>query len=495
MKKILFLGGLLVSALAFVSCDDDFVDWANPQSYPQEESVTLPGYTATAVTTPIDLAAVTADSVQVLTLSQATLPEGATVSNNRIELLPSDGSSTEKITLDVDGQGRVATAELQSTIETFYGKRPTARTMSGQVYSNIITNGQAFLVDAGVINVTATPEAPFISSGYYIVGNMTDWFKGTPISFSHSDADVYDDPVFTVTFSAPADCYWKIVPQSNVDRGDLEYIGVDGIIGVAQNGDDAMSGTLTTTSNSTDDGGPGAGRILNAGFYRMTINMLDYTYTIEEVAATYYIVGAMQGWSNTDKSCAFYPSSTTVQSYTTQWNGDLKFWPSSDLGNWDGAYGAEKGVGAVVSGKIVSNASNGADNIVPPTTGEYYTFTIDMGTMTYTWTKCADQNPATYSTIGVIGTFNNWDAENDVNMTAVTGAPHNWYVRLTIDADGELKFRANDDWAVSWGEANNIGDCNYGKGDTNNAPNITVPAGTYDVYFNDITGEYIFIAD
>ena len=484
MKKILFLGGLLVSALTFVSCDDDFADWASPQTNPQEEAVTLPGYTASA-TSAIDLAAVTGDRVQVLTLSQASLPEGATVSNTRIELLPSDNASAEKLTLNVDAQGRVAKAELQSAIETFYGKRPEARTMSAQVYSNIMLNGQAFLVDAGQISVVATPEAPFISSGYYIVGNMTDWFNGTPIQFSHSGADVYDDPVFTVTFSADADCYWKIVPQNNYDSGDIEHVGVDGIVGVAQDGDTSMSGTLTTDN-------PQAGRILEAGFYRMTINMLDYTYTIEKVAATYYIVGAMQGWTN-DTNCAFYPTSTTVQSYTTKWDGDLKFWPSSSVGNWDGAYGAEKGVGAVASGKIVSNASNGADNIVPPTTGEYYTLTIDMGTMTYTWTKL--DTPASYSTIGIIGGFNNWNADADIDMAQVAGAPHNWTLRYTFSSDTELKFRANDAWDVSWGEGNNIGDRNYGTGDTNNAPNLNVPAGTYNIYFNDITGQYLFIAE
>ena len=47
MKKILFLGGLLLSAMTFVSCNGDYDDWADPQSNPQEEAVTLPGYTAT----------------------------------------------------------------------------------------------------------------------------------------------------------------------------------------------------------------------------------------------------------------------------------------------------------------------------------------------------------------------------------------------------------------------------------------------------------------
>ena len=42
MKKILFFGGLLLSAMTFVSCNGDYDDWADPQSNPQEEAVTLP---------------------------------------------------------------------------------------------------------------------------------------------------------------------------------------------------------------------------------------------------------------------------------------------------------------------------------------------------------------------------------------------------------------------------------------------------------------------
>ena len=246
MKKIMFLGGLLLSAMTFVGCSDDFTDWASPQTNPQEDAIELPGYTASAVTTSIDLSTVTGDSVQVLTLSDATLPEGAVVSNTRVELLPDGDETATAVTLAVDNEGRVGKADLQATIEGFYGKRPEARTLVGHVYSNVMINGQAFLVDAQTINVVATPDAPFIASAYYIVGNMTDWFNGDPIKFSHSDVNVYDDPVFTVSFTAPADCYWKIIPQNNIDSGDLEHTGEDGVVGVAENGDVSMEGSLVT---------------------------------------------------------------------------------------------------------------------------------------------------------------------------------------------------------------------------------------------------------
>lgn len=479
----MFFGGLLLSAMTFVGCTDEYDDWAEPQSNPQEEAAAaLPGYTATGVGA-IDLGTVTADSVQVLTLSTVTLPEGATVGNTRVEMLPADGSSAAATTINVGNNGKMAVAELQAAIEEYYGKRPEQRVFNGHVYSNIIIDGQAFLVDAGQITLTVTPDAPFISEGYYLVGDMTNWFKGTPIPFTHSGADVYEDPVFTVTFTATDNCCWKIVPQSNVDRGDLEYEGEDGVVGVVEDGDDAVEGTLVTND-------PQAGKIVKAGMYRMTINMLEYTYKIENLAVPYYLVGDFGGasWDMTDLSYAFYPETATKQSYTTKWDGAGSFKFFTEVNNWDSAYGAAKGTAAgATSGSIASNASNGADNITVPEVGEYYTFTFDLAEMTFTWTKI-EPAPKTYATIGVIGDFNSWG--DDVDMTEV--APHNWYVEVELKAGG-FKFRANNDWTDQWaGEANDVSSSNYGTAEFNGG-DMKVPDGKYRIYFNDITAQYIFI--
>ena len=485
----MFLGGLLLSAMTFVACSDDYTDWADPQSNPQEEAVTLPGYEASG-TSAVNLADVTGDSVQVLSLSGVTLPEGAVVGNTRVELLPTDGSSTTAATLDVDNEGRVGKADLQAALEAFYGKRPTERSLSGHVYSNIITNGQAFLVDAGTITVTATPEAPYIADAYYLVGDVTGgWDADHVVKFNHSGADVYEDPVFTVTFTAAAGNSWKIIPQGNIDSGDFWHSGADGVLGVGTDGDIALEGTLVTVG--AKGGEPGAGKIENAGMYRMTINMLDYTYTIEPMAATYYLVGDLQGWSDSNRSCALYPETATVQSYTTQWNGagNLKIWDSTNLGNWDVAYGATVDGDNSPSGSLVNS---GAGAIVVPVIGEYYTFTADFSNMTYTWTRLDNQNPTAYNSIGLVGDFTSWEDDADVVMEQVT--PHNWYTNVTIASDGGVKFRVDGSWTTSWGAAVNVGSQAYGTGVLNEPTNITVPAGTYDVYFNDITAQFVFVA-
>ena len=127
--------------------------------------------------------------------------------------------------------------------------------------------------------------------------------------------------------------------------------------------------------------------------------------------------------------------------------------------------------------------------MVAPTKGEYYTFTMDMNAQTYTWTKLDPSTITEYTSVSLIGDFNNWDVEGtEVDLTEV--APHNWYGVMTVEADGGLKFRANHAWDVSWGAASKdtpLGDSYYLPigGD-----NITVSAGTYAFYLNDITGEW-----
>lgn len=491
MKKIMFLGGLLLSAMTFVGCSDDFTDWASPQTNPQEDAIELPGYTASAVTTSIDLSTVTGDSVQVLTLSDATLPEGAVVSNTRVELLPDGDETATAVTLAVDNEGRVGKADLQATIEGFYGKRPEARTLVGHVYSNVMINGQAFLVDAQTINVVATPEAPYIASAYYLVGDMCGWDAASAIKFTHSDADVYDDPVFSVVFTTPkADCYWKIVPQGNIDSGDFWHEGTDGVVGVAVDGDPSLAGSLVTTA-------PKAGKIEKQGFYKLTINMIDYTYTIEEMAATYYLVGDFGGaasWDISNFNYALYPQTTTTQSYTTKWTGSGSFKFFTEADNWDSAYGAELGTTAgAASGKLASNANNGADNISVPEVGAYYTFTVDMSAMTYTWTKCDESTVVDYNKIGLIGVNGDWSDNSDVFLTQVTS--HNWYVEVDVTSDCEVKFRVDGNWNVmDWGADVNIADQSYGTG-TKGGANVKLPAGKYKVYFNDITGQFLFLAE
>lgn len=492
MKKLSLYISIALAGLFMGSCSEDFKDWADPQTNPQEDAITIPGFTATAAQA-IDFASVTTDSVNTFSLSSAALPEGFTLGNARIELTPQGVENATKTTVNTSLDGKGAVADLASVVESAYGKRPTARTFDAQVYVNAIKEGQAVLIDAGKINLVMTPKAPFIDAAYYLVGDMftTDDVNGwNTISdkqtFKHSDKDVYEDPIFTITFeTTKADQYWKIIPKVNVDAGNTDAEAA-GVVGPKVDGEDSMTGSLT-------NGDAKAGKIAKAGMYQMTINMMDYTYTIKQIAPEYYLVGKLQGWSDKPegKTCLMYAESAMVQSYTTQWNADanLKIWLGSDFGNWDNAYGTTVDGDNSVEGKI---AGSGA--IVCPEPGAFYTFKVDFSTMTYKWTKLENQNPTAYENVSLIGVGGKWNDGDDIDMTQV--APHNWFIEKTIP-EGSFKIRANHEWndAANWGYAEGQEFSSTGKLITSGgSKDIKVSAGKYRIFFNDITLEYAIIA-
>ena len=491
MKKISLYVSIALAGLFMGSCSDDFTNWANPQTNPQEDAITIPGFTATGVQA-INFANVETDSVSTFTLSEAALPAGFTLDNARLELTPQGVENATKTTVNTSIEGKGAVADLSAAVVSVYGKRPSARTFDAQVYVNAVKDGQAVLIDAGKINLVMTPKAPFIDTNYYLVGQMTDWKLNTNLKFAHSDADVYEDPVFTIMFTTTDDNqYWKIIPQGNVDAGNIWAVenAPKGVVGVEQDGDDAMSGTLLTTTSKGQKAN--AGKIAKAGIYQMTINMMDYTYTIKQIAPEYYLVGKLQGWSDKleGKTCLMYAESAMVQSYTTQWNEDanLKIWLGSDFGVWDNAYGAKVDGDNSVEGKI-----GGSGAIVCPEPGAFYTFKVDFSTMTYKWTKLENQTPKAYEHVGLIGVGGDWD--NDVDMKEVT--PHNWFIETTIP-EGNFKIRANHEWdnSANWGYTKGQEFSSTGKLITSPvSEGIKVAGGKYRIFFNDITLEYAIIS-
>ena len=471
--------------MSMVSCTEDYTDWANPQSNPEEEAVAF-GNGSVAPVDVINLADVTGDKVKVASIVAPTSSKDAYKSSSfKINF---DGQS-----FDIDADGNMAKADLVNYITGKYGKRPTERDIDATLDA-WLSNGStaAKMATSAKFQVKAIPEAPFIDAAYYLVGDLTEWKLDTKLKFAHSDADVYEDPVFTLMFTTTKDdqC-WKIIPQGNVDAGNIWAVenAPKGVVGIEQDGDNAMSGKLLTTNSEGKKAG--AGKIAKAGMYQMTINMMDYTYTIKQIAPEYYLVGKLQGWSDKleNKTCLMYAETPMVQSYTTQWKDDanLKIWLGSDFGVWANAYGAKDDGDNSVEGKI---AGSGA--IVCPEPGAFYTFKADFSTMTYKWTKLENQNPTAYEKVGLIGVGGDWD--NDVDMTEVT--PHNWFIEKNIP-EGSFKIRANHKWddAANWGFAEGQEFSSTGKLITSGgSKDIKVSAGKYRIFFNDITLEYAIIA-
>lgn len=474
--------------MSMVSCTEDYTDWANPQTNPEEEAVSFGNGSVTPEGV-INLADVTGDKVKVASIVAPTSTKDTYTPSFKINF---DGQS-----FDIDADGNMAKADLVNYITGKYGKRPTERDIDATLDA-WLSNGStaAKMATSETFQVKAIPEAPFIDAAYYLVGDLTEWSLDTKLKFAHSDADVYEDPVFTLMFTTTKDdqC-WKIIPQGNVDKGNIWAVenAPEGVVGIEVDGDKAMSGKLLTTNSEGKKAG--AGKIAKAGMYQMTINMMDYTYTIKQIAPEYYLVGALQSWSDKNMSCLMTAESAMVQNFTTKWTGDanLKIWLGSDFGNWNNAFGSAVGDGAsAAEGKLKANG--GA--IVCPEKDAYYTFTADFSTMTYKWTKLANQNPTEFKYVSLIGVGGKWNEGDDIDLKQV--APHNWYLAKQEIPAGGLKVRADHEWSKdgvgNWGFGK---DQNYeSKGtliSSGTSGNISVPAGTYNIYFNDITGAYAFV--
>jgi len=424
MKKISLYILLLASTL--VACNEDFnEDVAAPQSWEQEDGKTV-SVSATA-TSAIDLGTVTTDSITVCSFTAPAVNEGQTITGYDLVL-------DKKLTLGLTAAGKVATADLQSAVTELYGKRPLARTMKGIVNAYMKMNGQVFRASSDTILITATPKAPVIESAYYLIGGMNDWDGTKLVKFTHSDKDVYEDPYFTVVVKVPADCYWKIIPQSNVDGGD---VWATGVLGTATDGDTSMTGALTATN-------PQAGKIAKeAGYVKFTLNMMESTYTIDyigDMALQLYVPGAHQGWNPATAPIVY------CQNYDLKYDGYVNFTAADQeykftaQPDWIPIEYADGGDGTLVT--------TGGGNMKVSAAG-FYRLTANLSTtpMTYTATK------TDWKIIGD-ATAGGWDAATPMTLNAATGE---WTLTTTLVGGKLLKFRANDNWDVNLGgDVNNL---------------------------------------
>ena len=449
--------------MSMVSCTEDYTDWGNPQSNSQEEAVAFGNGSVTPVDV-INLADVTTEKIKVASIVAPTSSDAAYTPNYKINF---DGQS-----FDIDADGNMAKADLVNYITNKYGKRPTERDIDATLDAWQSNGSTAVkMVTSETFQVKAIPEAPVIENGYYLVGDMFNveavgdaaavdgWNTvSAKQAFKHSDKDVYDDPIFTISFeTTKADQYWKIIPKKNADAGNIWAAGV---VGPKVDGDDSMTGALT-------NGDAKAGKIAKAGKYKLTINMMDYSYTIEEVNYDpfIYFIGATDGWTNADQKLALVDDAKGV--YTgylycadpNGWGNQFKF--QRVAGSYDneinsGAFSTFSGAATSEGGNIGVNAGEGV-----------YYFDVNLGEGTITATKV--------ETMGMIGGFNNWDGDavmtwnaKEYCFEATFEAPN-----VGVTADG-WKFRVNGEWAINLGGSiNNL---------TAGGDNITVAGKTVKLY-------------
>ena len=449
--------------MSMVSCTEDYTDWGNPQTNPQEEAVAF-GNGSVAPVDVINLADVKTEKVKVASIVAPTSSDAAYTPTYKINI----GGQA----FDIDAEGNMAKADLVNYIVDKFGKRPTEHDIDATLDAWVSNGATAIkMATSETFQVKAIPEAPVIEEGYYLVGDMffktkdqNGWTKEDAKAFNHSDKDVYDDPVFTITFeTTKADQYWKIIPKKNIDSGDIWAAGV---VGPKVDGDDSMTGTLT-------NGDAKAGKIAKAGKYKLTINMMDYTYTIEEVKYDpfIYFIGATDGWTNAEQKLALVDANTGT--YTgflycadpNNWGNQFKF--QRVAGSWDNeinssTFNTFDGAATNENGNIGVNAGEGV-----------YYFDVNLANGTIKATKV--------ETMGIIGGFNNW--KGDAVMTWNAEEYCFEATKVGVTADG-WKFRVNNGWDINLGGSlDNL---------TAGGDNIAVAGNTIKLYPTRKTNDNIY---
>ena len=450
MKKTFLYSLAVLASVSLASCNGDYDDWANPQTNPQEASAAQYGITFTAGPE-----------------AECNMPdEDGVINLVTVNSTDANVSGYTLIDLKVNGEaiesGEIIGNNIQvnaTELEKILCKQNKTR---ASVASNIKVESKVSVNlasgDAVAINtvgettgkITTSPTPAIDAKGYYMLGevNGNGWTATSPVWMTQVSDGVYQLKATTEKDKN----YFKFYEGSKWDEsGNWDVIN-KGVMGCEKDGCDDASGTIYYTGDSW--GTPQSMVIAGAGTWIVTLDMNNLSYSVGKPIL--YMKGDANGWDGYDYLAGDDGVHFTGFMYLNQ-NG-FKFTTAPD---WSGTgYGAN------------FDTAPDAKNIVITEPAGYYQVDVDLSKKTYTLTPI--------TSIGIIGSASPKGWDSDVDMTYV---PYNkdtkevngyWEVKNITLSAGEIKFRANDNWAISWGgELDNL--------TTKNGGNITVEAGTYDI--------------
>lgn len=439
MKKLnILLAGLV--ALGLASCDDKS-DMGVMQTNPQEAIMEANGLT-------VDFGAgIEGQSLSLPQYAEKTVPVIKTV---EVKDLPADASVSYIMQVSADekfskveelkvADGAVSADAWDEAFIKLIGKTPETHTMWVRFAAYITSSadkvrlgGPDFYYAEKNISVTPYDLNLPVEAKYYLIVD-----GAAPVEMAHSEKHQYDDPTFTYIVEGKAEgTTWMVVPESALNGSQADYYGVSSV------GDPAATdGALALMGE-----GAQAGVITAVGPQKLSVNMLDLSYSVKFASENLYTPGGANGWGFNDNMLLWTWDYSLYRGFVyVDSEFKLTAGPNWDL-NWGGKDGA-----LAVNGENFKVSTNGL-----------YWVAANLTEMTYELTQI--------TTVGMIGGFNDWGADE-----VMTTTDFKTYVgTLTTTGETQFKFRFNGDWAINLG----------GSADelTLDAGNLTIPeAGTYEV--------------
>ena len=319
MKKFLYIAAM---TLLLASCNEDFKDWAEPQSNPQGEVITF-GNGSVAPVGVIDFAQVTEERVKVCDI---TAP-----SSNDTTYLPEYTIYLNGEPFAIGADGTMNAAELSSYVTSLYGKAPEARVLSARL-KTVMNNGAiAVTIMSEPFEITVIPAPIAVPDLWYLVGSCIgdgSWGNdpanvGTALIPMYADAEDFSVLYYAGYF--PAGQGFKLI--HNPGSWDEQWGMKDGAL-------------------VKNDGGSGDISVDADGYYLVTYDMNTETLTIvpyDGLVGVYSIMGMPGGYQDWDPSATLMtPMSTTVENH--DWVKDMTFDENTELkfaanGGWDVNWG------------------------------------------------------------------------------------------------------------------------------------------------------------
>ena len=492
-------------SMGLVACNQDFdTEFAPqtnlPESLLQMSDVSVAANSATAINLAdyIDEENGTETAIPIGTVS---VKEGAMPANTILKATVEfsknenfDGSVVlDANSLDGSNEISVKSSDLQDAYFNNITRNPSETDVYMRTVLYTVTGGDAVaIVGKPGENFFAERTVKFtplnklqISPAYYIIGAAGGWSAdgARTQKFQHSSADVYDDPIFSIIVDAGSDDCWFAIGDdaalNAVAEGD--WTKLFGTKGASED----LKGTMDFRYNL---GGDHSFHVTGAKKIRITLNMMEYSYTITpiNVADAYYLVGGPDDWAGSAASKAqkFSHSSASVAddpifTYVLEGTGgDIWFAIGDDEAcdaiakdnDWSKLYGTTSGNGNNgLTGSLARRSSlNDDGSFKVDGTAKFIRIQINMSTLTYTITPL---NFAEY--IWQAGNGNGWG-----NPAAPLYGPEGdgKYTGFMF-LDGEFKFRSGEDnWdAPDWGTGGSNGTL------AEQAGNLNAAAGYYKV--------------
>lgn len=426
MKKIFNKSVFLLSLLlvTFVACDEVEIVQINPDA-------------STVVSLSVDEVLLTEDIAgnNVLTVNWTDPDYGF------------DAAPSYTVMIDVNG-GDFSSAQLvpvgSSTEKVFTGAELNNKLLSlglaPNVASSVSVKVKAVLssyqeIVSNTVNLSVTPYSSLLdlSTNLGVVGSATPGGWG--------NQDIPDLPFYTT--STPN----VYVAYVTLRDGEIKFRKDN--LWTENYGDDGADGTLEPN---------GANIAVTAGTYKITVNIDDLTWSIEDYSWGLVGSATTNGWDGPDFNMQYNSYQDNWKAVVTLGDGEMKFRFNND---WGLNYGDTGG-----DGTLEVNGGN-----IPVSAG-HYIVTMDLNNLNFEIEEV--------DVWGLVGsaTANGWDGPNQKFVPDFGINEGYYYIQGAVLAAGEIKVRQNDAWGVNYGDDGNDGTMEL------NGANIPVSAGTYNITLN-----------